>query len=155
MFTSNQIAALTYIIFNAKDGTELSKRVLTFLVELSGFLTKEVCLSLVAGREGYTAGEIRAAGHGVHDMESSQGTTHLNQILDAMGSKLKFSVHYGYFDPARNGDALVWQESDSCTFWLSKETYSRQATLIVATRKELGKINLMKPGLYPSLEPAA
>jgi hypothetical protein len=174
MFTFKQIAALRYMIFNAKNGTELSKRVLAFLIEASEELTKEVCLSLVADREGYTADEILAAGCGVSSMESCNGTTHLDQILHAMGSELRFSVHYGDFDPARTDDSF---NSDGqfagCsrsqvtrpglvregmplryTFWLSKTNYSRRATLVVATRELIEQINLKKPGLYPSLEPA-
>lgn len=174
MFTSKQIAALRYMIFNAKNGNELSKRVLAFLIESSEELTKEVCLSLVADREGYTADEISAAGYGVHDMESCNGTTHIDQILDAMGSELSFSVHYGDFDPTRTDDPF---SSDGqfagyskfkvtrpgllregmplrYTFWLSKQDYSRQAALVVATREELEQIDLKKPGLYPRLEPA-
>ncbi len=171
MFTSKQIAALRYMIFNAKNGTELSKRVLAFLIESSEELTKEVCLSLVADREGYTADEISAAGHGVGGMDSCNGTTHLDQILAAMGSELSFSVHYGDFDPTHTDDPFSqagqfagWPQADlesrregmpmRYTFWLSKKNYSRQAKLVVATREELDQINLEKPGLYPSLEPA-
>ncbi len=172
MFTPKQISALRYMIFNAKNGTELSKRVLAFLIESSGEITKEVCLSLVADREGYTADEISAAGHGVGSMKSSNGTTHLGQILHVMGSDLRFSFHYGDFDPTRNDDPF---NSDGMfagcensqvsrpglsregmpmryTFWLSKQDYSPQATLIVATREELERIDLKKPGLYPFFE---
>ena len=174
MFTSKQIAALRYMSFNAKNGTELSKRVLALLIESSEELTKEVCTSLVADREGYTADEISAAGHGVGNMESCNGTTHIDQILHAMGSELSFSVHYGDFDPTRTDDPFNtdgmfagWDRSQVSrdglisegmplryTFWLSKKNYSRQAKLVVATREELDQINLEKPGLYPSLEPA-
>ena len=157
MFTSNQIAALRYMIFNAKNGTELSKRVLAFLIESSEGLTKEVCLTLVVDREGYTADEIRAAGHGVDSMGSGNGTTYLDQILAAMGSELSFSVHYGDFDPTRTSDPFNcdgqfgdWDRSQVIhsgptpesmppryTFWFSKQNYSRQAALVVATREEL------------------
>ena len=174
MFTSKQIAALRYLIFNAKNGTELSKRVLAFLIESSNGLTKAVCLSLVADREGYTADEINTAGRGVDSMERCNGTTHLDEILQAMGSKLVFSVHYGDFNPARatdpfntDGQFAGWGEhlvTDPglvregmplrYTFWLSEEPYSRKATLVVATREEFEKINLEKSGLYPSQEPA-
>lgn len=171
MITAKQITALKYMIFNAKNGTELSKRVLAFLIDSSEELTKEVCLSLVADREGYTADEISAAGHGVGAMESCNCTTHLCELLDVMGSELSFSVHYGDFDPARANDPFSqagqfagWHQADPesrregmplrYTFWLSKKNYSRQATLVVATREELEQINLEKPGLYPSLKPA-
>lgn len=173
MFTTKQIAALKYLIFNAKDGTELSKRVLAFLIESSERLTKEVCLSLVANREGYTAEEISAAGLGVGCMNSSQGTTHLNEIFDVMKCKLSFSLHYGDFDPTRENDPFNCDGQFAgldlskvhrpglaregmptrYTFWLSKKLYSRQATLVIATREELEQINLKQPGLYPELEP--
>ena len=174
MFTPKQIAALRYMIFKAKDGTELSKRVLAFLIESSEGLTKDVCLSLVADREGYTRDEIRDAGQGVGGMASSNGTTHLDQILNVLGSELVFSVHYGDFDPTRlddpfnsDGQFAGWhfsQVSDAgliregmplrYTFWLSKESFSLQATLVVTTRAALEQINLERPGLYPTLEPA-
>ncbi len=172
MPTSKQIAALRYMIFIAKNGTELSKRVLAFLIESSEGLTKDVCLSLVADREGYTGDEIHAAGCGVGGMQSSNGTTHLNELLDVMGSKLTFSVHYGDFDPTRIDDpfnndgqfpgcrlsqvsrpGLIRKDMPiRYTFWISREEYSRQATLVFTPREEHEQIDLERPGLYPSLE---
>ena len=174
MVTAKQIAALKYMIFNAKNGTELSKRVLAFLIDQSEELTIEVCLTLVANREGYTADEISAAAHGVRGMKSCNGTTHLDQILRVMGSELSFSYHYGDFDPARSADPFSsdgqfadWSSAQVSkpellregmplryTVWLSKQNYSRQANLLVATREEFKQIDLAKPGLYPTLEPA-
>lgn len=173
MFTSKQIAALKYIIFKAQNGTELSKRVLAYLIDKSEGLTKEVVLTLVANREGYKADEISKAALGVGEMQSSGGPTHINALLDVMGTELKFSFHYGDFDPNRTDDPLncdgqfpgVPEHKLSrpglgrkgmplrYTFWISKENYSRKATLIVTTREELDQINLKKPGLYPSSEP--
>ena len=174
MVTSKQIAALRFMIFNAKDGTELSKRILAFLIGQSNELTKEVCLTLVANREGYTADQISKAAYGVGNMRSGGGTTHLDEILDVMGSEFGFSVHYGDFDPTRTGDPfncdgqfaalrnLASSVSDPgtlregmplrCTFWFSKQNYSREAALVIATREELEQIDLTRSGLYPSLE---
>src|SRR3989344_7416148 len=171
MITDKQIAALKYMIFNAEHGADLSKRVLAFLIDQSERLTKEVCLTLVADRERYTAEEIRNAGHEMGAMSSSNCTTHLAELLRVTGSELNFSYHYGDFDPTRaedkfncDGQFAGHMESQVVhpglvrkgmplryTFWLSKENYSRQATLVVATRKELEQINLQKPGLYPTL----
>lgn len=172
MVTSKQIAALKYLVFVAKNGSKLSKQVLAFLIDQSEGLTKEVCLTLVADRDGYTADEINVAGHGVGGMESCNFTTHLHELLVLMGSKLNFSLHYGDFDPTRAGDPFnsdgqffgcaVHQVSRPglirkgmplrYTFWLSKQDYSRQAKLVVATREKLEQIDLTKPGLYPNLE---
>ncbi len=157
MFTSKQISALRYMIFSAKNGTELSMRVLAFLIESSEEFTKEVCLSLVADREGYTADEISAAARGVDAMVSCNGTTHLQELLAVMGSDLHSSFHYGDFDPARtdrpfNCDEDLGLFSENMppryTFWLAKKHYSKQATLVVATREELERIDLNKPDLY-------
>ena len=169
MFTTRQIAALKYIIFNLDKETELSKRVLAFLIDSSEGFTEEVCLSLVDGREGYDAGQISAAAHGVDNINI---TNHLCQILDAMGSGFKFSVHYGDFDPSRVGDPFnsdgMFPGIDESqvsrkglvregmplryTFWLSRTPYSRQAKLVVATMEKLNQIDLTRPGLYPESE---
>lgn len=172
MVTLRQIAALKFMIFIAKNGTEVSKRVLAFLIDQSEELTREVCLTLVVNREGYTADEINAAAHGVGGMQSGGGTTHLNELLEAMGCGMIFSIHYGDFDPSRGSDpfnndgqfagASISQVVEPgviregmplrYTFWLAQQRYSRQATLVVTTREELEQIDLKKSGLYPSLE---
>jgi len=174
MFTKKQIAALKYLIFNARNVVDLSKQVLAFLIEQSENLTKEVCLTLVDGREGFSAAEITAAGRGMSVMQSCNSTTHLHQILHAMGSELRFSFHYGDFDPSRKDDPFNahgqfagFKEEQVAypglvrdgmpiryTFWFSKQDYSRQAKLVVATRNDLEQIDPAKPGLYPELEPA-
>jgi hypothetical protein len=155
MFTQKQIAALRYLLFKAKDGTDLSKRVLAFLIEQSDGLSREVCLTLAENQEGYAAEEILSAAFGVHGMLSGNGTTHINRILHAMESDLLFSHHSGDFDPTRKGDPFssgLNRSSTGFTFWLAKEYYSRQANLVSATREELEKINLKKSGLYPEIE---
>jgi hypothetical protein len=175
MITANkQIAALKYLIFKSKDGNELSKRVLAFLIDSSEGLTKDVCLSLVAGREGYGAEEIHGAADGAYNMQSCDGTTHLDQVFYVMGSELGFSYCYGDFDSTRADDpfnndgqfagvplSTVSRPGLAAegmpvrfTFWLSKGNYSRDAELVVATREDLESINLKKPGLYLILEPS-
>lgn len=172
MFTPKQIAALRYLIFKSKDGNELAKRVSAFLIDRSEGLVKDVCITLVEGYEGYTANEIQGASSGFDSMTRSNRTTHINQILDAMGSDMGFSVHYGDFDPKRGDEALncdglfVGYPVEIChtpglcregmalryTFWLSKGDYTPKADLVVVTRKDLEQIDLRKPGLYPDIE---
>jgi hypothetical protein len=172
MLTKKQIAALKFMIFEAKDGTPLTKQILSLLIDRSQELTKDVCLSLVDGREGYGADEINVAAHGVGAMTSGNGTTYLDELCVLMGAQLGFSVHYGDFDPTRSEDqfdtsgmfpgAPLKTVSDPrlvregmpmrYTFWLSKKNYSRQAELITANREELEKIDIKKSGLDPNLE---
>ncbi len=172
MITQKRIAALRYLIFASTNGNDLSKRILALLIDRSEGLTKEVCLTLTADRDGLSADEIDSATHGIDFMLSSNGKTHLHEILSAMGSELSPSVHYGDFDPTRTGDAFssagqfegypssvvhdpeLLRENMPLryTIWLSKEPYSRQANLVTTTREELELIDLKKSGLYPELE---
>lgn len=167
MVTAKQIAALKYMIFRSKDGTELSKRILAFLIEESKGLTRSVCLTLMEGREGYTADEIQTAAHGVSDMLSGNGTTHLHEICLVMGWGVTFSLHYGDFDPSRNGNPMntdgqfagVREDQVSrpglarkgmplrYTFWFAAKEYSRQAELVIATREKLEQMEIKKSGL--------
>jgi hypothetical protein len=168
MATRKQIAALKYMIFISRDGVDLSKRVLAFLIDQSEELTREVCLTLVENREGYSADEIDAATHGIDRMMSCNCTTHLNALEEMIGSGLFSYLHYGDFDPTRVGDpfnndgqfpncridqvmrpGLIMQGMPlRYTFWLSRKPFSWEATQVIATRKELEKINLKSSGLY-------
>lgn len=159
------------MVYRSGNGNELSKRILAFLIEKSTDLTKEVCLTLTEGKHGYSADEIRDAAFGISDMQSANGATHLYEIMCVMGSKLSFSLHYGDFNPFRpsplntDGQFAGWprdkvSDPGACTegmplrytFWLSEDSYSRVAKLVVTNRAELEEIDLTKPGLYPILE---
>src|SRR3989338_5663853 len=145
----------------AKDGVELSKRILIFLIDQSEGLIKDVCLTLVADHNGYTAEEILKAAYGMGAMQGANGTTHLLELFCLMGEEIpKSSFHYGDYDPSRKGDPfnsagmfagmpvdmvggrdpaeLVRTDMPRrYTFWLARKNYSGQATLVVATREVL------------------
>ncbi|RJO58897.1 hypothetical protein C4546_04840 [Candidatus Parcubacteria bacterium] len=172
MVTARQIAALKYLIFVTRTDIPLTKQILAFLIDRSEELTKDVCLTLVADREGYSGKEIHALALALDEIRSR---IHLNELLLAMGCELIFSFHYGDFDPSRSDkifstagqfagapehlvstDPELAQEGMPMryTFWLSRGYYSRQATLVIATRETLEQIDLKRPGLYPLQEPA-
>jgi hypothetical protein len=168
-----QIAALKYLIFHAKEGTDLCKRLLAFLIDESRGFTRPVCVTLVENVSGFTASEIRDAALSLDCMVSCNNTTHINQILIAMGCDFLLCVHYGDFDPTREKpfntagqfagfpeEMVIGKDSElrregmpvRYTFWLADEYYAKQAILVVTTREELEQIDLNKPGLYPNLE---
>lgn len=167
MITGEQINTLKYLIIIARNGNDLSKRILIFLINQSEALTKEVCLTLVENREGYTADEIREAAVGIDAMKGSSYTTHLNELIRLTGSEFRFDLHYGDFDPNRPGDPFNNDgQFAGCsldkvsrpglasvgmpirfTFWFAKGFYSRQAALVVATRELLERIGLNTHGL--------
>jgi hypothetical protein len=173
MVTKKQIAAARKMIFTSGSlgRNNLSKQLLAFLIAKSKLLTKEVCVTVFVNRDGFGPKDVNDLFLGTHNTNS-------NALFLAMGSKFNFSSHYGDFDPARSkgdhfscaGQFPGWDPArvngggpDSVeltkkgmplrfTFWLAKRSYSQKATLIKVTRKDLEKINLQKPGLYPSVE---
>ena len=168
MVTQKQIAALKWLIFCAKVGTELTKRVLAYLIDNSELLTREVCVVLNVGDGEFSRNEIDAAARGMQPMQSSHGSVHLDEIMYVSGSMFWFSVHYGDYDPTREGERcssagivagypenLVLDKSliESghplrYTFWLAKEDYSRTAELLTPSREELDQIDITDAGLY-------
>ena len=168
MFAAEQVAALKYLIFNAKDVDELAKRVLAFLIDHSEGLQTEVCLTLTDSKEGYGADEIQGAADSCSAMQSSCETTHLNELMTLMGCDLSFCLHYGDFDPQRTPDAFcadgqfegarLDQVTDPgairtglqlrYTFWLCRKDYSRQAKFLPVIRQQLEQIDTRRSGLY-------
>ncbi|MBI5045270.1 MAG: hypothetical protein HZC02_05070 [Candidatus Levybacteria bacterium] len=162
MVTDKQIAALKYLIFHSKQGKPLSKQILAFLLDGSKNLTREVYVTLWPISE-YTPKEVRDSAIGIDAMKSPNGSTHLNEVMDAMGTEFGFDIHYGHF---HEGDFITAGQfpglpSREChpfglparyTFWCSPHRYSDTAEPLLVTRAELEAIDLKKPGLYPTLE---
>lgn len=175
--TPKQISALKNLILYAKDGTDLTKKVLTFLIDQSEGLTKEVCLTLTESCEGYDGKEIHYAAVRAGDMNSSNPkcSTRLDLLFQLMESQLYFSAHYGDFDPTRSdnplncdgmfvGSPAHWQRIPGdeglyregmplrYTFWLQRQPcgYSHEAKLLPATREELEKIELLPKDERPA-----
>lgn len=173
MAGQKQISALKYFIYKSKDCPDLTKRVVWYLIDQSAQLTEEVCLTLYADCLVWQRDEVEQAARGMHDLQSSNGTTHLHALLSLMGCDLDFSYHYGDYDPTRSDDPFSsagqfagWDRSKvqdddviregmplRYTFWLARDSYSRTAKLVFPKRVELETIDLASPGLYPSIEP--
>jgi hypothetical protein len=168
MVTDKQIAALKYLVGEARIDGDLAKQIAFFLLDQSDHLEKQVCICLVDGEEGFDKAEIKLAAYAIDAMHSSSGPLHFSEIMSAVGSEMHFSTHYGaYMEGKFNSDGIFAGlrrsivMSDSCTrqgmpyrytFWLAKSSFSDEATLVQVSKDELSKINLEKPGLYPSTE---
>lgn len=172
MTTPKQIAALKYLIFKQGNICNPSKQVLVFLLDQSSGLEEEVCVTVTEDHDGYNADEINLLAHHVGCMQSVNGTLHLNEVMQAMGTDFIFSLHYGDFDPNRPGDKFssagqfagghrhqVLDPSSiqegmpmRYTFWLSRTAYTSESRFVQVSRKQLERIDTTKPGLYPSLE---
>lgn len=169
MVTERQIHALKYLISNARDGSSMVKQILWFLIDQSKSLTEEVCVTLTQDCGGFERQEIHRDALTMSSLTSSNCTTHIDQILIAMGTEFCFSVHYGNFDEDGKFNpsgmfsgiprSMVSDESLTVvnapmryTYWLAKKGYSGTARVIPVSRAELVAIDLSKPGLYPHFE---
>lgn len=147
MATKKQIAALKYLIFRSKDGANITKRLLAFLINHSMGLTRGVYVNLVGSLNGFSARTIQQAAFGLHDMQSCNGTTHIGQVLIAMGSPLVFGYrNVSGTQPGLKRNQCAW------TFWLAQDRTVLDAEFIEVHSSELEQIDLSKPGLYPALE---
>jgi hypothetical protein len=169
MVTTKQIAALKYLVAASKHGNDTAKRVIWFLIDKSNRLSKEVCVTLTQGQEGYSAEEIDEIVRTLHGITSCNGTTHLNEIFKVTGTDFVFDLHYGHFGSDGSFDTsgmfpgapthmvldpklTILNQPRRYTFWLSKKMYSKSAERIPVTRKEIKAIDLSKPGLYLAFE---
>ena len=155
MISNKQIAALKYLIFNAKQTSNLAKQILAFLIDQSKGLTEEVYLTITVS-ENYTGKEIRRHALDMDNMFSCGSTTHLNEIMAAVGTDFCFSLHYGSFDGNGRFDTKGQFDDSNVplryTFWCGKGFYSKTAKATSISRVELESIDLKKPGLYLNLE---
>jgi hypothetical protein len=165
---SKQIKALKYLLLNSRDAKSIiTRKLLLFLIDKSNELTRDVCITLWETDSGFSAKEIRKIQGEFNSMCSGNRTTHVTEILVAMGSNFCFSDSYGDFDPTRRPDpfdnSVQFSGSTSspkkhveakpfrATFWLSKKRYTRNSKFLKVDRELLEKIEA-KSGLYKRLE---
>jgi hypothetical protein len=163
MLTSKQVSALRYLISKA-DVVDLTKRIVTHLVNNSEGLTKEVCFVLHQDREGYTKEEIHKAALDVKTLLSSNCNVHFNALLTLSGCEMYLSCHYGHLEGTElntsgqfpgqvRGLSEEIHPTDAptrYTFWLSKNHFNLEelAPPLTVTKADLDQIDLEKPGLY-------
>ncbi len=164
MLTVKQQEEVRLAISASKDGNELVKKILWFLLKMSEGGTKEVCLTLEQEVNGYSAAEIRSAADSLSMMCSTTGSTHVCELLASKGSEMLFSFHYGNLDPSTGGLDTEGQFGfrpgikfpQNCldnirplryTFWLSPRFHSHTATQFVVSKEILDAIDLKKPEL--------
>ncbi len=154
MLTKKQLIALQYVIAAAPDGNKFAKQLHFFLLAQSAGLTKEVCITLQEGDE-WPKAELRKEAHGIDSMWSSTASTHLPEIMAAMGTRFIYSLHYGHY--GENGEFDTKGQLAECkaplryTFWLAHECYADAATKLTATRKELEAIDVCPHKLMQQL----
>ncbi len=139
--SKKQINALKHLIMFSRDCGEETKRACFALIDASEGLTNPV----------YFTGYTEDISDGVHALSSYFRTTHLDQIMIAMGIKFKFSHLGGHFTDSINSKFVVKRikgKEHAHTIWLSSERYDQKAKPI--TQKEVDGIKLIDP-LYPDI----
>lgn len=137
MAKDRQVASLKYVLFGSKELSGLSLRIFATLIDESKGLTRPVQIKLQANMQGYDRKELKRLYTDFSIATSSLATTHLNELLLMTGTSLRFS----------------YSENDigcRCGLWSKKG--KKEPRVIEVSRSMLEKIDLSKPGLYPSLE---
>jgi hypothetical protein len=146
MVTPDQIAVLRYMIYKSKDGNNLAKRILIYLLNASEGLTKQVCLCLVEGMTGYTRREIEAAADTMSAMDSGNCTTHLHMLTMLMGTEMHFSCHGG----VPEGEKGFNYDGKGYTFFIGVKSYgnSGNGTELRVTKDDLDRIDIKAGMLF-------
>lgn len=135
-FSSTQINSLKYLIFMSKNSGPETKKICFALIDASEGLTKAVCFTV----------NSEDAQFGIHNMVSFNGTTHLQEIMKCIGTKMSFSHHGGYHD--KDGvfqPELIEGEEHTHTIWLSEIRYDKKALELI---KEYVEKIVLKDPLY-------
>lgn len=159
MVTPKQIEALKYLVAKSKDGSDLAKRVIFFLIDQSQGLTEEVSISFIQDRGGFTREELSSVAHAVGSFTSSNGSTHLHALMSLMGAELNFSLHYGHCDElgAFSAEGMFGERPKNApghendrkmpcryTFWLSKNDYGHDGQARPVTPPTLEELMAIK-----------
>ena len=122
--SKERIDILKYIIFNSKDASPDTKRILFALIEASDSLTKPV----------YFTSHSKDVAHGIHNMLSCGYHTHLSEFTNLLCEGFHFSHGVRSPKPDRKYDQ---------TIWLAFEFYDSEATEI--TEEQVNKVKLADP----------
>jgi len=137
MATGKQIAALKYVLFKSPELGNLFKRVVATLLDESKSLTRPVVIRLETNMQGFERKQLKQLYRDCSVATSCGGKTHINELIAMIGSDLSFSHSEG------NTDCQVG-------FWARKG--KKKPKIVEVTNSKLQKIDLARPGLYPSLE---
>lgn len=131
--TEEQIKALKYLIYKSEDAGPETKKACFALIDASEGLTKPVCFT------GYSA-DINS---GVNNMISPLGSTHLNRIMEAMGTNFRFSFDEGYFDKGEFKHEIRPGKNRTNTIWLSAEEHDKQAREVSSDEFEMQRFKVI------------
>lgn len=123
--TRSQILALEYLLSQSRDLSEFGRRFCVWMVEQTKGLKKNICVDIPGD---FSAKLVEEISEGVHDICSSGGTTHIDEVLQSMGTQKVFT-----FQASAGGGWKVW---------LSSFAWDEQAIRIPF---DLEAINSLKP----------
>lgn len=131
--TSDQIEALEICIINSRDVKPPAKKVLIWLLRQTRNLTRPVCLLMP--NENPLG---RVVSYSVHDMQSANGTTHIDVFMRAMQSDMDFSTHGGLI---MGGET---KSSGGYTVWIAPYDYDPEAELVQWDADAIAQTELRK-----------
>lgn len=165
--TKKQISALIEVVRSSRDLSELSKKLLILLIKKTDRFRRQVHITLSEVDSGFSAEEIRDIANSTSCSTSSNRVTHLNELLQIAGTKMRFSFHYGHFVDGRfitagqfagfpeervaDKDTILEGQPLRYTFWMAHKPYSADSVEVVVSREEINSIDPKFSELYPFL----
>ena len=153
-----RVKALKYLIRMSQDGDELMKQIMFILIDASELLTKGVYITLHPGAE-FDGETINGHAHAAGEFTSSNRSMHLDQIMIAMGTDFRFSLHYGHYENgmySTAGQAPGFGHGPKgmpirYTFWLAPGNYGHGPVPpeeVCVTRAQIEAVDITQDGLY-------
>lgn len=139
--SAEQMQAIEAAIAYSRNATDFAKKVIIWTLRQSRNLTRQVALSIPEPFEGFKAEEVQS---GVHDMVSCNGTTHIDCLFQAAGTKVHLSHHAGMF-VGKHPNFFHNTRARGSTIWVAVGYFSKDAEILTPpTLKEIESIDLKK-----------
>ena len=145
MITEKQIAALKHLILHSKDADELTKKICFFLIEKSELLSRNVLVELLESKA-QPKQSLKQVSYGIYNMDSSDGQTHLSEILFAMGTQFRFEFSTAqYPDNKQYGD---YCNKYCVSVWFSSNPVDRESSKKIPFASKAIESIKLESGLY-------
>ncbi len=152
LYTAAQMEALEEFITESLDASDFAKRIIIWLLRKTHDFNRQVFVFLPV--EVYGDALVKEAQDGAHDMNSCNGSTHLNLFLRGMGG----GFHLGHNDshpghPSRSGRCLWWERMQrKVPAWeLPNVKPPSKRTLARVGPKDISELGIDRiNGLWPS-----
>ncbi len=127
-----RLGVVKYLIAKSKDSNDLTKKICLFLLDKSDLLSKTLRLKIVPD-EKLSQDAVKAISYGMHNMLSSNDSTHLSEILELYDTPYRFFFNY----------ERIKNETFCTNIWLSFKSYDNLAEKVEFDLSAIESVDLV------------